>query len=333
MINFENYVHLLAPYLRNFKTVKPGYYNFSCPICGDSKKIKYKARGYIYCHNNHWFFKCFNCDYSSSISTFLKTYFSDIYNVIAFDDFSNYNKCNCTINEDLFRSDTVKRLCSIDRYAVSIDKLDDDNIAKLYALKRHIPTDKFKYLYYTEDFNTLCHNLGFDKNVPSDNRIVIPIYDIDHKLIGLQGRSLYATRHDRLRYVTLKVDTDNFVYGLDRVDINKNVYILEGPIDSLFLDNSLAIMSSALNEVCTRVPYLKKELVTLVFDNELKNREISLIAERSIKHGYKICIWPRNIFGKDINDMVLNGYSLEYIRSVIDNNTFNSLEALLRLKY
>ena len=51
----SKYIRLLSHRLRNFKQKKDYVWNFSCPICGDSKKNLLKARGYVYSKGNNLF--------------------------------------------------------------------------------------------------------------------------------------------------------------------------------------------------------------------------------------------------------------------------------------
>lgn len=113
------------------------------------------------------------------------------------------------------------------------------------------------------------------------------------------------------------------------VKFNKKYYVVEGPIDSLFLDNCVAMAGADGN--ASGLDYL--ENAVFVFDNEPRNKEIVSRMERCIDRGYKVCIWPENVLDKDINDMVLSGIDPVNLQMVIDQNTFENLEAKLKLSY
>ena len=50
-----------------------------------------------------------------------------------------------------------------------------------------------------------------------------------------------------MRYITIMLDEDSpKVFGLDRVNETEPIYIVEGPFDSLFLDNSIAMAGVTL---------------------------------------------------------------------------------------
>ena len=66
------YVALVSPQLQKFTKKKESLYNFRCPYCGDSRKRKDKARGYIFKVKNDLVFKCHNCGVGRTFTNFLK---------------------------------------------------------------------------------------------------------------------------------------------------------------------------------------------------------------------------------------------------------------------
>ena len=204
----------------------------------------------------------------------------------------------------------------------SIDSLPDDHFAKVYVKQRQIPDQFHSQLYYAPDFKKFISSLGIEKDTLFDNdqRLVIPFYDKDKTLIAVQGRSLVG--NSKLRYITLKIDSENDkLYGLDRVDWNKKVYVVEGPIDSMFVPNCIATSDSHLMKV------KNSDNVVLVFDNEPRNRAIVDLIEQAIDKNYSVCLWPNTIEQKDINDMIRTGITQSQILSIIDSNTFSGLRA------
>jgi len=102
------------------------------------------------------------------------------------------------------------------------------------------------------------------------------------------------------------------------------IYVVEGPIDSLFLDNSVATADSNLTSI-TEV--FDKSKVTLIFDNEPRNKEIVKLMNKAIENHYNVVIWPEMITRKDINEMILDGFTKEELQDIIHNNTFVNLRA------
>ena len=114
-----------------------------------------------------------------------------------------------------------------------------------------------------------------------------------------------------------------------RAKPNKRVYVVEGPIDSLFLSNAVAMVGAgALKTIPDR---FENTPMTYILDNEPRNRQICSYIEKLIELGREVCIWPNNIKDKDINDMA-HHMSTRKIQKMIDENTVSGLEATLRFR-
>ena len=168
------------------------------------------------------------------------------------------------------------------------------------------------------------------KLVP-DARLVIPFYDENDELFAVSGRSL-ETNDKILRYVTIRTNENEnkLIYGLDRVNFNDTIYIVEGPLDSLFLDNCIASGDANLSIIAKE---LDGHASVLVFDNEPRNAEVCKLMHNAIKEGYSVVIWPNSIRQKDINEMITSGYSKTEVKSIISKNTFCSIRALNQLVF
>lgn len=206
----------------------------------------------------------------------------------------------------------------------SIESLPEIHFAKTYVISRQIPEEAYSKLYYAEDFKAFVESLGIEKEglIDNDKRLVIPFYDQDKNLVAFQGRALGQSK---LRYITVKVDeTKNKLFGLDRINQDKMIYVVEGPIDSMFLENAVATADSHL-EAAANV--LQKSNITLIFDNEPRNKEICKQIDRAIDNHFNVVIWPEFVDSKDINDMILDGFSPDEIQDIISKNTFVNLRA------
>lgn len=327
----SKYITIVGAQLRNFKKKKNNLYNCSCPLCGDSAKKKTKARGYFYEYNNSAFYKCHNCHASMSFDFFLKTYSVALHDSYALEKFSdnqsapNLPKSILDVKPKSFAAD--QSTLNLDSISNKIIDLPDSHVAKRYLASRDIPNKFQTGLYYTDDFAEVVLRIfpnTTSKLYKNDARLIIPFYDASKRLIGLQGRTLDA--NNTLRYITIKNEgADSLIYGLDRFNSASSGYVVEGPIDSMFIPNCLATANSNLESACSRV---SAEL-TLIYDNEPKNKEIVKLLEASIRHGRKVCIWPKSISKKDINDIILSGVSQIELLNIIQCRTFSGLSALL----
>ena len=155
-----------------------------------------------------------------------------------------------------------------------------------------------------------------------DPRLIIPFYDEEKNLIAFQGRALGESK---LRYITVKLSDDNHkVFGLDRVNKEETIYVTEGPIDSLFLENAVATADANLRSASR---HLDKSKIVLIYDNEPRNKDICKQIELAIEEHYNVVIWPEMIDKKDINEMILDGFSSDEIQDIISKNTFVNLRA------
>ena len=310
----SKYIGLVSSRLQKFKKVKSDLYNFRCPICGDSQKNKNKTRGYFYVVKNNTNFKCHNCGASLSLNNFLKKIDSTLYKQYTLEKFKEghtgksfvVDEPNFVFKKPVFKTKIVLPLC------------DEVESSRTYLQNRRIDPRKF---YYAENFKEFCNTYKkvFSNTNVDESRIIIPLYQ-EKKLIGFQGRSLVP---NSVKYITVMLDDDApKIYGLDTIDKELPVYVVEGPFDSTFIDNSVALCGSDGD-----LGHLKGSDTILVYDNEPRNREIVRRIGRCSERNQKVVIWPSNIIEKDINDMVLAGHD---VMSMIKLNTYSGLEAKLK---
>ena len=311
----SKYIGMISSRLQKFKRVKDNLYNFRCPICGDSQKNKNKTRGYIYQVKNNTNFKCHNCGASMSFSNFLKKMDTVMHKQYTLEKFKEgHTGRNFVVEEPKF--DFKK---PVFKKTINLPKASSNSFAKRYLEKRQIDPDKF---YYAEKFKTWTNTQKktFDYTGKDESRIVIPMYDENKKLLGFQGRALDNSPN---KYITIMIQEEApKIYGLETIDTKLPVYVVEGPFDSTFISNSIAL--------CGADGDIAKWGISnpvWVYDNEPRNREIVERIRKTIDSGDSIVIWPNNITEKDINDMVLAGHE---VMSMLKSNTYHGLEAKIK---
>lgn len=310
-------------FLQKFHKVSSTAWSFRCPVCGDSEKRKNVTRGYIYQNKGKFFVKCHNCSYSSDLSWFIKNYTdTSFYKEYLLEKFNKKPVAkkilkpveNAVTDTDNFSDITQK--CS---------ELPETHEAIVYLKSRKLfDTSKF---FYIDDFSKLQTLFTEYDTFPKDKRIIIPYYDNQGKLFALQGRAL--DKSCKLRYITLKFDKSKpLIYGLNYHDSSKKTFVTEGPLDSLFLPNALAATGSDFKKLEN---YVEKNNTIIIMDNEPRNKQIVSKYVKNIDMGYSVFIPPSNINFKDINDMILLGYTSEKICVMIEKNVFSGLKAKLNL--
>ena len=316
----KKYLKLVAPRFKNSKWKSDKLLNHSCPYCGDSQKDKLKARGYHFVYKDSYVFKCHNCGHSTSLGKFLEEHSSTLYKQWVMEKFGRREKRKTPLPEmsfkPEFKSDPLK----------GYTKAEDNEISLTYLMRRNIPKKHWKDIYFVENSQSLSSlNYKYNRRVlGNDPRLVFPFKDRQGNLVGVTGRAL---NDSQLRYLTLRFDDDKpFIFGLNKIDFNKPLYVVEGPIDSLFLDNCIAVAGSDFSKITNEIP---KTNTTIVFDNEPRNKEIIKKMNSIAELGYKVCIWPETIKEKDINDMVLSGVNP---LDIIKRNTLQGLKLKLAIK-
>ena len=311
----NKYIGLLSTRLQKFKKVKANLFNFRCPLCGDSQKNKNKTRGYIYQVKNNSNFKCHNCGASMSLNNLIKSLDGTLHKQYTMEKFKEGH------TGKNFVVDTPKLEFKKPVFKKSIDlpKASTNQVAKEYLEKRKLNPDKF---YYTDRFKwwSNTQKQTFDTIGRDEPRIIIPLYDGDKNMIGFQGRALDKSPN---KYITIMIQEEApKIYGLETIDRELPIYVVEGPFDSTFISNSIALCGSDGD-----LGYLKGSDTILVYDNEPRNREIVKRIGRCIERGQRVVIWPGNILEKDINDMVLAGHN---VMDVLKLNTYSGLQAKIK---
>ena len=322
----DKYLGLISPRLEKFKKVRAGVYNFRCPYCGDSQKHKNKARGYIYQNKADYNFKCHNCGMTRSFTYFLKDRDQPLYDEYIMERYKEGLTGKGTVTpEPKFTFTQPKfRKKDICDELTKISELNTTHRAKKYLINRGINEDTLSKLYYCPNFKewTNKHKKTFDNTQHDDQRIIIPLRYPDGQLFGYQGRSLDPT--SKMRYITVMLDEDApKLYGLEKINTKKPIYILEGPFDSLFVENSVAMCGSDVD-----IRSFGWSDYIWVFDNEPRNREVVSRIEKLINRGDKVVIWPSDIQEKDVNEMII---AKRDIRTILESSAYSDLTAKLKL--
>lgn len=331
------YIGALAPRLSMFAKKDNDVWNMRCVICGDSQKSKTKARGYILGKAGKYTYTCHNCNISMPFSKFL-----EIVDPAAYQDYirERYTEKTSSYNTerivepapDMSRFITPKfikytALSSLKK----ISQLDLDHPARRYVVNRQIPPKYHSKLFFAPKFKAFTNSLKpdkFDLTKKDEPRLIIPFVDMGGNLFGYQGRAFFDVEP---RYITIILDDEKpKVYGLESVNLQDRVYVVEGPIDAMFLENSLAMAGSHLDRTAIEVG-LKIDTTTIVYDNEPRNKNIVDSIVKVIDLGYSVCIWPDYLEHKDINDMIRSGTSSKTVKQLIDQHTYRGLSAKMRL--
>lgn len=306
---------MLSSSLEKFKWKKDNLATCRCPFCGDSKKNKYKTRGFFYQQDSNYVFKCHNCGVPHSIYTVLETVSPALCKDYTFENFKDKSGEDQTYSKPL--------VLPVDAFlGLRLDMLSENHKAVQYLVSRKIPKDKYSLFYYTNDFGKIMESFG--RTGIKEERLVIPSYNDAGELIGVQGRALDK---NPLRYITLKREgEDRLWFNLNNINPRETVYVVEGPIDSVFIPNCVAMQCAGwIDELPAKI---RKSNVVFVFDNEPRNLEIVKIIGKYVAKGRKVVIWPNDLPEKDINEMV-EAHGEHATMNMLINRVFHGLGAIL----
>lgn len=264
-------------------------------------------------------YKCHNCGVGRTLSNFLKDMDVSLHDQYVMERYKSGFTGKGT-NTASPKFEFEKPVFSRKEKLLSLKKISELNIlhpARDYLANRKTPEKYYSSLYYAEDFNKWAGTTNKFK----EGRIVIPLMNQSGKMIGYQGRTL--NKNSTLRYITIMLDEDHpKIYGLDKVNKTKTVYVTEGPFDSHFITNAIAMCGSDVDLSCYDYRFI------FVFDNEPRNREIVTRIETTIKRGNEVVIFPKGIKEKDLNDMVLAGHN---VQNLVESNVYQGLQATIKL--
>ena len=269
-----------------FKTVDSDIMIGTCTYCNSLDSFKFRK-------DDKWMFLCHDCQRLVPAEK-LKKHLPSV------------SQTESTINFN-----NILNLCT------PVRSLDVTHPFYRYCVSRKIPFNE-RDVYYTDKFDKISEYAGTP--VKDKERLILPFFDEDGKLFGVQGRSIDK---NQIRYITLMFDKDkDKIFGLDSIDATKDFFVVEGPIDSFFIKNCVAMAGSdvSLNKYQTNA--------ILCYDNEPRSNEIVSKMKKSLEEGYRIVIWPDSIKQKDANEMVLNGIDVDY---TVRSNIYSGLAGQLHL--
>ena len=318
----QKYLMILSSQLQRFRKTGDFLWNFRCPYCGDSQKSQSKARGFVFRKESNLIYKCHNCGVGASFNNMLKYVDPKLHKDYILERYKPNEPDVPDIGK--FTQPKFMKGPSPLKSLKKISSLKHDHPVKRFVDKRRIPSTLHFELFFAPKFYEWVNRIVPNKfpSLKGDHpRLVIPFFDENNKMFAFQGR---AFGNEIPKYITIILDPDkNKIYGLNRLDSTKQIQVTEGPIDSMFLDNCVAVAGADFSG-------LPVDNTTIIFDNERRNVEILKQIEKTIDLGYNVVLWPDDVKEKDINDMILAGRTKEEVQSIINKNSYQGNMAKIR---
>jgi hypothetical protein len=306
-------------------------YRCDCVACGDSKTRKSKKRMYFLPKNDSVTVYCHNCGYSSNLFGFINDFASDLLEQYKFFGFVKKPKgpsakdikvsLIAVPKKDKKEFTSTKEIFSLTK---CFSELKETHPARRYIEFRKIPLDKVRFC---QNFYSFIEGIGMPDLEPYKGYkipcIIIPFFKKDDKIKIIQARFFDAKV--KPKYLTVKLDPDERkIYNADFVDYSKEIYVLEGPFDSMAVPNAIALAGS------DGTPEREGDYIWCL-DNERSKITHGKILKK-IEQGYKVIIWKKEDKFKDINEGISkNMFTFEEIPVILKKRIKKGLEAKLAL--
>lgn len=343
------YAQIIASRYGQFKLKSrvPFVANFRCPICGDSKDNPRKARGYIKQRDNRLYYSCFNCGVKRTFPNFLREQDSAAYSAFRLECITaDKGTAVAPVAERKLTATDFATTSPADRKHkfewVPVNRLSVDHPARQYLTDRKLPPASLDDIYVVPNFyqfvNTHinCALKYSAEALKRDHpRIIIPLRTINGTIYGVQGRTYLPRDAGRPKYLTAinKDFADHpLVFGLERIDPSREVIVVEGPFDSLFVDNGIAALGAqSILATISKLPYDKDRYI-IALDNDPRNSEIVDSVNKCISEGYNVVIWPDSFRWHDINDAIKSAViNTTDINALIRRSACRGIVALVRM--
>jgi len=321
----RKYIGFISNRLRNFQNKGNGLSSFThdCERA-DSRK----RRGYFLDGKDGMIMKCHHCGECMGLGRFLKEFDPSLAREYRLECFREgiYGERK-TIEEVIADEPKEERNQSADFAGlISYKDIPETHPAMRYLLRRQIPTKKIHELYLVPKFYHWAKNFEkvFEKFPVDHPRLVIPYYGEHNELLGFSCRCFGK---EEPKYIQLRLDKEKeFLYGLNTVDTTKKFIVLEGQIDSFFLDNAIAVGNANYS---AKFLFGHKDNAIIVPDNDFRrNPNVCDQLKKAIDHGFNVCMLPES-WKKDVNENIKNGMTKDEMQTYIFNNYKNGAAAVL----
>lgn len=327
------YAGFLSGRLKNFKQVKAHHYKFS-HSCEDDKFGRLKARAYLFPAGDGLNVYCHHCGLSKTLGSFMREVDPNLFQEYRLETFKESHSPSAEkISSILPIVEEEDPPPSVEEDSiVYLDSLPVDHPVLRYVEGRKIPKEFYSKIGVVYNFNRFAGKYveSFRTKKKKYPRLVFPFFKKDGSV------SMYACRafgQEQPKYIKLTVDEKaDHIYGLWRIDESKDIFALEGQIDSLFLENAISVGSADYGSEWIRK---HRDKVVIVPDSDYKrNPQVYKSLDNAVRSGFRIALLPETIPWKDINDCVVKGnMSSKFLQETLISNIVQGPKAMLELSF
>jgi hypothetical protein len=311
-------------------------YQGSCPICHEGKSWLKKRRCYYIVKKN--VICCHNCGWYSSpyqwIAKVCNLSYGDIKREL--EDFETP-----TINYE----NSGKQSVTVQTIQPSLPEdsinITDDNQLEYFKQNTVIKTalQVLKTRKLSQAINKPKHFFVSLSDRTHLNRLIIPFYDLDNKIIFYQTRSMLED-DPRPKYLS-KIGAEKSLYGVSNIDVDlPYLFLTEGPIDSMFIQNGIGIAGINSNSDTNFTSLQEQQLKGFPFhdkvwvlDNQFIDKTSKEKTKKLLENNENVFLWPESLKNyKDVNEVCVAENKNCFDYEFIIKNTFTGLKGKLLLK-
>jgi len=172
------------------------------------------------------------------------------------------------------------------------------------------------------------------------NRLVIPFYDTNGKIIHYQTRTIIEQKNKKFPKYLSKMNSEKSIFGIDTIDGDlPYLFVTEGPIDAFFVKNGIAVAGINESKGAFFTEKQKNQLqgfplheIVWVLDNQAIDTASKKKTAALIKAGHKVFIWPEKLKQfKDLNEMAIKLNLNEISTKFILKNVYSGVKATILL--
>lgn len=325
----QTYIRFLSGRLKSFTDKGNGVFEFTHQCEAATSK---KRRGYFYKKGAGYNFFCHNCQESTKFFRFLQKEDGLLYKEYQLEVFKDSMASNKPAEPDKPTKQAEIQHLIQTTGLIPYSELPEKHPAWKYVLKRKLPESIYKDIYFCKDFFPWAaqFNKAFDKTTVKEPRLILPYRNRKGDIVGFTCRA-YG-KSDR-KYIEIKITPEaEMIYGLDRVNTAKAIMAVEGPIDSMFLPNAIAVGGASYKgDFFTKY----KHSIIVVPDNDWKrNKDVLRQIETLAREGFKIALLPDEFKSKDINQAIESGeHTADQIADMVFVSVKHGPELLLDIAF
>ncbi len=318
------YTHCKRPVHKKYQNT----FNAECPVCKEGKSAGRTRR--LYYFPNKQYFYCHNCCRSWRPLDWIKE--------VAHLTFPEIVKRNNEKIQEIPQQKikTVKEPATVleleDLPTNSIDLTDPRQI-EYYKHSKFVKLAK-EYCEQRRLFEAVNSCKKFFVSLEDKvhkNRLVIPFYDESNQVACYQTRAL--TNNQFPRYLTKFGEKGLFNINNVASEV-PYIFVFEGPIDSMFVRNGVAIAALApTHKQETKLRSMLGYELIYVFDNDKNNKQTAKRIEKHIKEGKRVFMWPSEFRQfKDFNEICCQLKMNEIPWQFVVKHSASGPEALIKQK-